>query len=203
MDFVYGEEELNYLRKKDKRLGEAIDKIGHINLPIEPDLFSSVIYHIVGQQISMAAQKTVWQRVQNMLGEVNVGNVCAIEDEKLQSVGISFRKVGYIKDFAQKVKLGEFDVESLNSKSDDEIVKELSSLNGIGIWTAEMLMIFSMGRQDVLSFGDLAIQRGLKMLYHHRKIDKKLFEKYRKRYRPYNTVASLYLWKISNGAMGE
>ena len=80
-------------------------------------------------------------------------------------------------------------------------IADLSKLDGIGVWTAEMLMIFSLCRPDILSFGDLAIHRGLRMLYHHRKIDKKLFAKYQKRYSPYNTVASLYLWAISDGVI--
>ena len=79
--------------------------------------------------------------------------------------------------------------------------QELSALDGIGIWTAEMLMLFSMQRPDILSFGDLAILRGMRMLYHHRKITRELFEKYRRRYSPYGSVASLYLWAIAGGAI--
>ena len=93
------------------------------------------------------------------------------------------------------------DLEALHTMSDEEVCRELSSLKGVGVWTAEMLMTFSMQRPDVFSFGDLAIHRGLRMLYHHRKIDKKLFEKYRRRYSPYGTVASLYLWAIAGGAI--
>lgn len=79
----------------------------------------------------------------------------------------------------------------------------MSALKGIGVWTAEMLMMFCMQRPDVFSFGDLAIHRGLRMLYHHRKIDKKLFEKYRRRFSPCGTAASLYLWAVAGGAIPE
>ena len=71
----------------------------------------------------------------------------------------------------------------------------------IGIWSAEMLMLFSMQRPDILSYRDLAIQRGLRMVYHHRDITRNLFEKYRRRYSPYNSVASLYLWAVAGGAI--
>ena len=85
--------------------------------------------------------------------------------------------------------------------ADDEVIAALSSLKGVGVWTAEMILIFCMQRQDVVSFGDLAILRGMRMLYRHREIDKAKFEKYRKRYSPYGSVASLYLWEISGGAL--
>jgi DNA-3-methyladenine glycosylase II len=110
---------------------------------------------------------------------------------------MTFRKAEYIKDFACKVLSGEFDIESLPDKSDDELIARLSALKGIGVWTAEMIMTFCMQRPDIFSFGDLAIHRGLRMLYHHKNVDKKLFEKYRRRYSPYGTVASLYIWAIA------
>jgi DNA-3-methyladenine glycosylase II len=86
---------------------------------------------------------------------------------------------------------------------DAEVKVTLSALKGIGVWTAEMLMTFCLGRSDVVSHGDLAIQRGMRMLYHHREIDRKLFDKYVRRYSPYGTVASLYLWAIAGGAIPE
>ena len=85
--------------------------------------------------------------------------------------------------------------------TDEEVCNRLSSLDGIGVWTAEMLMLHSLQRPDILSFGDLAVQRGLRMLYHHRKITRELFEKYRRRYSPYGSVACIYLWAVSAGAV--
>lgn len=201
MYFRYGTEETEYLKKKDPKLGEIIERIGHIDREIDPDLFSSVIHQIVGQQISTKAQETIWNRTQEQLGEVNANTVLNAGADKLQSFGISFRKADYILDFAKKVQEGEFDLEAIWEKTDEEVIRELSALRGIGVWTAEMLLLFCMERQNVLSYDDLAIQRGLRMVYHHRKIDKKLFEKYRRRYSPYGSVASLYLWAVSNGAI--
>jgi DNA-3-methyladenine glycosylase II len=97
----------------------------------------------------------------------------------------------------------EFDLDSLHSMPDEEVCVRLSQLDGIGVWTAEMLMIFSMQRSDVLSYGDLAIHRGLRMVYRHRTVDKATFCKYRKRYTPYASVASLYLWAVAGGAIDE
>lgn len=80
-------------------------------------------------------------------------------------------------------------------------IRELSGLKGVGVWTAEMILLFCMQRPDVFSYDDLAIQRGLRMVYHHRKIDRKLFEKYRRRFSPYCSVASLYLWAAAGGVV--
>ena len=118
---------------------------------------------------------------------------------KLQSFGMTFRKAEYITDFALKIKSGEFDLNGIWHKPDKDAIDELVTLKGIGVWTAEMILLFCMQRQNVFSFDDLAIQRGLRMVYHHRKIDRKLFEKYRRRFSPYCSIASLYLWAVAGG----
>ncbi len=201
--FEYGLDAIGHLKKKDKRLGSAIDRIGPIQRKTEDDLFTGVVHHIVGQQISTAAQATVWGRLRGLLGEVCADTICLCSREALQSCGITFKKADYILDFARKVQSGEFNVEALRDMADRDVIATLSSLNGIGVWTAEMLMIFCMQRPDVVSYGDLAIRRGMRMLYRHRKLDKMLFSKYARRYSPYGSVASLYLWAIAGGAIPE
>ena len=201
MYFAYGEAELSYLRQKDKRLCEVIDRIGHIDRSVDVDLFSSVIHHIIGQQISTKAQATIWQRMQDALGSVNAETILTTGVPKLQGLGMTFRKAEYITDFAEKVHTGAFDLNAVERMNDEDAIRELSSLNGIGVWTAEMILLFCMQRPDILSFHDLAIQRGLRMVYHHRSIDRKLFEKYRRRFHPYCSVASLYLWAVAGGAI--
>lgn len=203
MIFQYGEEETNYLKKKDKRLAEAIEKIGMIERLTDEDLFASVVHHIVGQQISSKAQATIWARLQAFLGAVEPQTVHAAPAETLQALGLSMRKALYIKDFAAKVVGGSFDLEAVKLMDDKDAVTALSSLKGVGVWTAEMILLFCLQRRDILSFDDLAIQRGLRMLYHHRKITKELFAKYRRRYSPYGSVASLYLWAIAGGAVAD
>lgn len=178
MYFQYGSVETDYLKQKDKVFGEIIDQIGHIDRETDSDLFSSIVHHIIGQQISTKAQATIWQRMQNALGVVDAEHILEAGDDKLQSLGISYRKAGYITDLAEKVQSGQFDLCGIWEKSDEEAIRELSSLKGIGVWTAEMILLFCMQRPDIFSYDDLAIQRGLRMVYHHRKIDKKLFEKY-------------------------
>ena len=203
MYFQYGAAEIDYLSQKDKRLGEAIQKIGSIQREVDSDLFSAVVHHIIGQQISTKAQATIWQRMQEALGTVDAERILAAGVPQLQKLGMTFRKAEYITDFAQKVQNGAFDLAHIRQKPDDEVIQELRQLKGIGVWTAEMILLFCLQRPNVFSFDDLAIQRGLRMLYHHRRIDRKLFEKYRRRFSPCCSVASLYLWAIAGGALPE
>lgn len=203
MYFEYGENEITYLRNKDKKLSEVIDQIGMIEREVDTDLFSAVVHHIIGQQISTKAQATIWQRMKETLGEVNAVTILSADISRLQSLGMTFRKAEYITDFARKVHEGVFDLETVAQMSDEAAIKELASLKGIGVWTAEMILLFCLQRPDIFSYDDLAIQRGLRMVYHHRKIDRKLFEKYRRRFSPYCSVASLYLWAVAGGAISE
>ena len=203
MYIEYGENEITYLRNKDKKLSEVIDQIGMIEREVDTDLFSAVVHHIIGQQISTKAQATIWQRMKETLGEVNAVTILSADISKLQSLGMTFRKAEYITDFARKVHEGVFDLEKVDQMSDEAAIKELASLKGIGVWTAEMILLFCLQRPDIFSYDDLAIQRGLRMVYHHRKIDRKLFEKYRRRFSPYCSVASLYLWAVAGGAISE
>ena len=203
MYFFFFVAELSRLRQKDKRLCEVIDRIGHIDRAVDPDLFSSVVHHIVGQQISTKAQATIWQRMRDTLGEVNAETILTAGVPKLQGLGMTFRKAEYIADFAEKVHTGAFDLDAVEHMSDEDAIRALSSLKGIGVWTAEMILLFCLQRPDIFSYDDLAIQRGLRMVYHHRNIDRKLFEKYRRRFSPYCSVASLYLWAVAGGAIPE
>lgn len=141
--------------------------------------------------------------MQDKLGNVNAETILTCTDNDLQSLGLTFRKVEYIKDFAQKVHLGVFDLNAIERMDDNDAIKELTKLKGIGVWTAEMILLFCLERPDIFSYDDLAIRRGLCMLYHHKSISSKLFERYRKRFHPYCSVASLYLWKVSNGVLLE
>lgn len=195
--FEYGQKEIDYLKSKDKKLGEAIDKIGIIKREVTPDTFTALISSVVGQQISSKAAKTVWSRLNELLGDITPENIVGADILKIQACGMSQRKAGYIKGIAEAAITGEVDFNKLHSLSDEEIIKMLSSLHGVGEWTAEMLLIFSLNRPNVVSYKDLAIRRGMMNLYGHKELSKERFERYRKRYSPYGSVASLYLWALS------
>ena len=201
--FDYGEIETTHLKARDKELGAAIDIIGPIRRAVNPDLFSALVNSIIGQQISSKAQATIWQRMQDKLGKITPQAILDCMEADLQSCGITFKKAAYIRCAAERVMDGRLDIASLYSKDDTEVCAELVKTNGVGVWTAEMLMLFSMQRPNILSYSDLAIQRGMRMLYSHMKITREMFEKYRQCYSPYGSVASLYLWAIAGGAILE
>ena len=203
MYFAYGERELSYLRQKDKRLGAVIDRIGQIDRAVDPNLFSSVVHHIIGQQISTKAQATIWQRIHDTLDSINAETILKAGVPALQALGMTFRKAEYITDFAEKIHTGALRLDEVARMNDEDAIRALSSLKGIGIWTAEMILLFCLQRPDIFSYDDLAIRRGLRMVYHHREIDRERFERYRRRFSPYGSVASLYLWAVAGGAIPE
>lgn len=203
MHFVYGERERDHLRKRDKRLARVIDRVGPVRREVDPDLFSAVVHHIVGQQISTKALATVWGRFQGRLGTVSAGTVLGAGEEGLRGLGLSGRKAAYILDFAERVDRGSFDLGAVRAMGDAEAVAALSSLKGVGVWTAEMILLFCLQRPNVFSYGDLAIHRGLRMVYRHREVGPERFERYRRRFSPYGSVASLYLWAVAGGAVAE
>ncbi len=201
MYFKYGKKEIEALKSKDRKLAEVIDKIGYINRQTDPDIFASIVHNIIAQQISMKAEQTIWKKMTDTLGKVNAATVSKLSKEEIQKFGITFKKVDYILEFANKVKTGQIDLQAINKKTDEEIIKELSSLRGVGEWTIEMILLFCLERPNVFSYKDLAILRGLRMIYRHKKITKEIFEKYRQKFTPYCSIASLYLWEVSLGSI--
>ena len=113
MYFRYGPEQTDYLKKKDKKLGQIIEQVGPIQREVDPDLFSSVVHHIVGQQISTKAQATIWNRLREAFGALTPQAILDTGVPALQAFGMSFRKAEYITDFAAKVDSGAFDLEAV------------------------------------------------------------------------------------------
>lgn len=192
--FEYGETELSYLRANDEVLGRAIDRIGRLERELTPGIFEALVSSIVSQQISGKAAVTVFGRLQNVLGgSVTPAAICEKTLDEIQRCGMSKRKAGYIKSLAESG----IDTEALRELPDAEVVKRLSALSGVGVWTAEMMLIFSLKRPDVVSYGDLGIRHGMMKLYGLSELTRAEFEIYRARYSPYGTVASLYLWEMT------
>jgi len=195
--FDYGTEEISYLKKADKQLGEAIDRIGRVERHVIPNLFQALIHSIVGQQISTKAANTIWNRMQERFGGISPKILASLDINEIQQCGMTLRKAGYIKGIAESVFSGDLNLDALHDLPDAEVIRLLSSMDGIGVWTAEMLLINSMERPDVLSWGDMGIRRGMTRLYGLSELTKKQFDEYRGRYSPYGSVASIYLWKLS------
>jgi len=197
--FEYDQSALEYLGKKDKKLGAAINRIGLIERQVIPDLFAALVHSIVSQQISSRAAATVWGRIQDYFGDINPANIASSSLEEIQQLGMSMRKAKYIKGVAEAALLGRLDLQELNDLPDEEVIKRLVTLPGVGVWTAEMMLIFSFQRPDVVSWGDYGIRKGMMRLYRLDELPREQFDKYRKRYSPFGSVASLYLWEIAAG----
>jgi len=132
-----------------------------------------------------------------------LAEAAALPAEAIRDCGASGRKAQYILEAARQFAEGRLDPAALASLPDEAVCAQLQTLPGVGRWTAEMLLLFSLQRPDVLSFGDFGIRRGLRMLYRHRELTPALFQRYRRRFSPYGSTASLYLWAVAGGALPE
>ena len=195
--FQYGQAEIDYLTRRDRKLGRAIGHIGMIERQVMPDLFKALVHSVVAQQISSKAAATVWGRLCGRLLDITPRKVASTDVSDIQKCGLSMRKSRYIKGIGEAAFRGGLDLLELREMPDEGVIEKLSFLPGIGVWTAEMLLIFSLCRPDVVSWGDLAIQRGMMKLYGLKDLSKKQFDRFRKRYSPCGSVASLYLWALS------
>lgn len=202
MLFEYSDEELNFLKQKDKRLKALIEQTGKISQECEDDLLIALLGHIVSQQITNQASKTIWTKLALALeNDFSAEKILSLSFEKLKACGLSQRKVFFILDLAQKIQEGKFSIDKNFYKDldDETVIKILTELNGVGRWTAEMVLLFCFQRKNILSFGDFAIKKGLCLLYHHKELRPELFARYKKRFSPYGSIASFYLWHLANG----
>ncbi|CAH8711828.1 DNA-3-methyladenine glycosylase [Paenibacillus thiaminolyticus] len=195
--FDYGEREINYLRSADAALGAAMARLGRVERVIMPDPFAALVHAIVGQLVSVKAANTVWERMQERLGDISPQNLAAQPAERIQGCGMPMMKAERIREIAWLVANGEFDLQELYRLSDAEATARLMTLPGVGKWTAEMLLIHALERPDVVSWGDIAIRRGMMALYGLHEMTKAQFDRYRQTYSPYGSVASIYLWALS------
>lgn len=194
--FEYGEKEIRHLSRISPELGEAIERIGFIEREVEPDLFTALISSIVSQQISGRVAEVIWARLVKLVGEATPEKVSQFSIEELRSCGLSQRKAEYISGIAHSVTEGVLDMEMIKSLCDADFVRELTKFRGVGEWTAEMMLIFSLERPDVLSWGDLAIKKGVMKLYGLNSITREQFDVIKASFSPYNSVASLYIWEL-------
>ena len=162
-----------------------------------PPEFSSLAESIVYQQLNGNAAATIFERFAGLAGEpVTPEGILKLSDEQLRSVGLSKQKSAYLKDLAAKTRDGLLDFGKLPELPDDEVIKHLTQVKGIGVWTAQMFLMFSLKRPDVLPTGDYGVQAAIKKHYRKRKLPKpKEMEKIARPWVPYRSVACWYLWK--------
>ncbi len=198
--FEYGQKELDHLASRDPRMAGAIATLGIIQRETTPDPLAALAFSIIAQQISGKAAETITRRFQTLIGgTVTEDAILACSPEEIKSCGMSLRKATFIHRIASVFKEEQFSRESLLSMDDAELLRTLTAMPGVGPWTAEMLMIFSLQRPDVLSWGDFGIRKGLMLLHGLESIDKKQFAAFQKLYSPHCSIASFYLWAITGG----
>ena len=190
-------EKVKYLINTDEKLGKLIRYINKTELIIEEDGFKCIVKYIIGQQISDKARETIWQRVCSVLKKkVTPEKILEINDNELRKVGLSERKVNYIKILASAVISEDINFYDFKELTNDEIIKKLTALKGIGQWTAEMYLIFSLGRENIFSKGDGTIRRTIQWMYNLEKLPSpEILIKYFSSWTQYATIVSLYFWK--------
>lgn len=205
----YGEREVRHLSTACPELGKVIDRLGFLERPVEPDLFTALASSIVSQQITGKVAQTIWGRLviaaeakksvsnlNNTVGAISPETFSLLTIDELRACGLSQRKAEYISGISFAAVDGTLDFEVLKNLSDTDFIKELVKLRGVGEWTAEMMLIFSLERPDILSWGDFAIKNGIKKLFGLETLTRRQFEEIRATFSPYNSVASLYLWEL-------
>ena len=196
------------LMAADKKMAKLMKELG----PIEPerdrrgsreDAYEALARAICGQQLSTKAAATIWERIEALFGGKTPvpSAVIAADPQDLRDAGLSWSKVSYFRDLAERVLDGELDLKRLPELSDDEIIEELTAIKGIGRWTAEMFLIFHLGRPDVLSTGDLGIRKGAQLAYGLDEVPTEdELAQMGERWRPHRTIACLYLWRSLDNA---
>lgn len=160
--------------------------------------FVDLVESIISQQLSIRAADTIWKRVQDLFPDKRVTpeGILSLTDKTLRGAGLSFAKIKYIKDLATKTLESGILFEQFEIMTDEEIITELVKVKGIGRWTAEMFLMFAMGRPDIFSYGDLGIRKGIQKLYKMKKEPtEKQALKIAEKWRPYRTIACRYIWK--------
>ena len=181
---------------KDKLISPLIEKWGSCTIkPIKPSkYFEDLVDAICSQQLSGKAAKTIFGRVKICLVQITPENILLKTDQELRDCGLSWQKVKYVKDLGEKVKNNELKIKKLDKLPDEEIINELVAVKGIGRWTAEMFLMFSLGRPDVFPVDDLGINKAIDAIV--KKVTSKEDKlKFSERWRPHRTATSWYLWR--------
>lgn len=183
---------------KDPVIKNLIKKYSIPKLPAgNSDIFLGLIETIINQQLSGKVADVILGRFKNIFNgeQIIAKKVINISDNNLRKVGLSFQKIKYIKGLCEKLISKELDLKNLHDMTDEEVIEKLTSVNGIGPWSAEMTLIFSLNRPDVFALGDLGLCTAVSRLYNVDRKDKKRIEKISQNWSPYRSYACWYLWR--------
>ncbi|NIM25940.1 MAG: DNA-3-methyladenine glycosylase 2 family protein [Nitrosopumilaceae archaeon] len=183
--------------QKDSKLKKIIDDVGPCKIRVMRNRYEAIIDAIITQQISDAAGKAIGKRFRDIFPKYPLPNeVLSTDDSTLLSSGISKMKVQYIKNISSAIISNQINLKKISKKEDEAIINDLTQIKGIGRWTAEMFLIFGLGRLDILPLGDLGLRNGIQTLYSFsEKPSDEIIIKIAQKWRPYRTVATWYIWK--------
>jgi DNA-3-methyladenine glycosylase II len=188
---------IDHLKKSDPVMRGIIERVGSFRMEFGEPVFHSLAEAIVYQQLNGKAAVTIFKRFAALAGEpVTPEGIAKLTDQQLRSVGLSKQKSSYLRDMAQRSIRGELDFTGLPDMTDEEVIKHLTQVKGVGVWTAHMFLMFTLKRPNVLPTGDFGVQMAIKKHYNKRKLPKPLqMEKIAKPWEPYRSIACWYLWR--------
>ena len=205
---LIGDEGLEHLRAADDTLARVIDERGPLDLEARvrgrpADAYGALLRAIVGQQLSVKAARTIYERFTGLFDGRTPApeELLEVDADTLRSVGLSRAKAAYVRSLAEHVISGELELDRLDELSDERVAAELVAVKGLGQWTADMFLIFHLGRPDVLPVGDLGVRRAVERLYGFEALPSAAeLEALGERWRPWRSLASLYLWESLDNA---
>lgn len=194
-----------HLKHADPVLRAIVERVGPYRIRYaEPD-FETVARSIVFQQLSGQSARAIFGRVKELVsgnGRMTPQGVLVRTDADLRGAGLSRRKAEYLRDLAEKTETGDIDFARLAALSDDDVIRQLSVVRGVGVWTAQMFLMFALRRPDVLPAGDLGIRSAIRRAYRLRTLPKPAkIERLAQKWHPYCSAASWYLWRSSDDVL--
>ncbi len=194
---------VQHLIKKDKRLAKLISIVGPISYsPHDENTYAFIIHEIIEQMLSIKAGQNIFARLEVLCnGIVTPEAVNALSDDELKSIGTSYAKVGYIRNITNAILSKTLDIVQLNDLPDDKVIKELTSIKGIGTWTAKMYLIFVLDRPDVLPLEDGAFLQAYRWLYKTNDCSPKVIKAKCKKWSPYSSIAARYLYRALDSGL--
>jgi DNA-3-methyladenine glycosylase II len=188
---------INHLKKSDPVLRAIIERVGPCRMEFGEPVFHSLAEAIVYQQLNGKAAVTIFKRFAALAGEpLTAEGIAKLTAEQMRSVGLSKQKSSYLRDMAERAIRGELSFARLPEMTDEEVIKHLTQVKGVGVWTSHMFLIFTLKRQNILPTGDFGIRMAMKKHYHKRKLPNPVqMEKIARPWEPYRSIACWYLWR--------
>lgn len=197
-----GTESVKYLYQKDKRLAKVISMIGSITYKPHEDSYRFLVETILGQMLSNKVASIINRRLEELCsGSITTIAINSLTDNELKSIGTSNSKVAYIRNLTTAVKSGEIDFISFSNMSDAEVIIKLTSIRGIGNWTAKMYLIFVMNRQNVLPFEDVAFRQAFNWAYKTENYSSAVVTAKCKKWEPYSSIAARFLYRALDSGL--